>query len=49
MPHWMQMPQTPISEGLMTGQTEWLPPVPTIDEDESLSVVIRELSQFVMP
>ncbi|KAL9046972.1 MAG: hypothetical protein Q9214_000334 [Letrouitia sp. 1 TL-2023] len=43
----MQMPQTPISEGLMTGQTEWLPPVPTIDEDESLSIVIRELSQIL--
>ena len=46
MPGLMQMPQTPTSEGLRTGQTEWVPPLPTIDEDEPLSEVIRELSQY---
>ena len=47
MPPFMQMPQTPTSEGLRTGQTDWLPPVPIIEEDQAFSEVIRELSQSV--
>ncbi|KAL8940453.1 MAG: hypothetical protein Q9216_002823 [Gyalolechia sp. 2 TL-2023] len=47
MASFMQMPHTPISEGLRTGQTEWIPPVPIIEEDQPLSDVIRELSQIV--
>ncbi|KAL8837965.1 MAG: hypothetical protein Q9170_002337 [Blastenia crenularia] len=43
----MQMPQTPMSEGLRTGQTEWMPPLPMIDENQPLAEVIRELSQIV--
>ncbi|KAL9024661.1 MAG: hypothetical protein Q9196_006349 [Gyalolechia fulgens] len=38
------MPHTPISEGLRTGQPEWIPPLPIIEEDQPLSDVIRELS-----
>ncbi|KAL8732508.1 MAG: hypothetical protein Q9166_002722 [cf. Caloplaca sp. 2 TL-2023] len=41
------MPQTPTSEGLRAGQTEWIPPVPIIEEDAPLSEVFRELSQIV--
>ncbi|KAL8854386.1 MAG: hypothetical protein Q9221_000873 [Calogaya cf. arnoldii] len=40
------MPQTPASGGLRTGQTEWLPPVPLIEEDQPFSEVVRELSQY---
>lgn len=47
MPYFMQMPQTPTTEGLGTGRTEWIPPVPIIKEDQPLSEVIRELSQSV--
>ncbi|KAL8891929.1 MAG: hypothetical protein Q9215_001141 [Flavoplaca cf. flavocitrina] len=47
MPPFMQMPQTPTSEGLRTGQTDWLPPVPIIEEDQAFSEVVRELSQVV--
>ncbi|KAL8665889.1 MAG: hypothetical protein Q9202_001825 [Teloschistes flavicans] len=41
------MPQTPLSEGLRTGQTEWMPPLVVIEEDAPLSEVIRDLSQIV--
>ncbi|KAL9589856.1 MAG: hypothetical protein Q9203_001347 [Teloschistes exilis] len=47
MPSYMQMPHTPISEGLRTGQTDWLPPMVVIEEDEPLSEIIRDLSQLV--
>ncbi|KAL8693596.1 MAG: hypothetical protein Q9218_001596 [Villophora microphyllina] len=47
MPSFMQMPHTPTSEGLRTGQTEWMPPLPIIEEEEPLSEVIRDLSQIV--
>lgn len=47
MPSFMQMPQTPLSEGLRTGQTEWMPPLVVIEEDAPLSEVIRDLSQLV--
>lgn len=47
MPSFVQMPQTPMSEGLRTGQAEWMPPLPVIEEDEPLSEVIRELSRSV--
>ncbi|KAI4103795.1 MAG: hypothetical protein LQ339_004127 [Xanthoria mediterranea] len=40
------MPQTPISEGLRTGQMDWLPPVPLIEDDQPFSEVVRELSQY---
>ncbi|KAI4089028.1 MAG: hypothetical protein LQ344_005689 [Seirophora lacunosa] len=43
----LQMPRTPISEGLRTGQTEWMPAIPIIEEDEPLSDIIHELSQIV--
>ncbi|KAL8949359.1 MAG: hypothetical protein Q9222_004524 [Ikaeria aurantiellina] len=46
MPGFMQMPQTPMSEGLRTGQTDWVPPLPIIDEDEPLAEVVHELSQY---
>ncbi|KAL9022421.1 MAG: hypothetical protein Q9185_000327 [Variospora sp. 1 TL-2023] len=41
------MPRTPISEGLRTGQSEWMPALPIIEDDQPLSEVIRELSQIV--
>ncbi|KAL8673016.1 MAG: hypothetical protein Q9168_002539 [Polycauliona sp. 1 TL-2023] len=41
------MPQTPLSEGLRTGQTDWLPPVPFIEEGQPFSEVVHELSQIV--
>ncbi|KAL8990935.1 MAG: hypothetical protein Q9177_000518 [Variospora cf. flavescens] len=41
------MPRTPISEGLRTGQPEWMPALPIIEDDQPLSEVIRELSQIV--
>ena len=44
MANTIQMPQTP-SSGLPTGQMQW-PPLPTVDEDESLAVVVRETSQY---
>ncbi|KAL8750105.1 MAG: hypothetical protein Q9199_007281 [Rusavskia elegans] len=47
MPYFTQMPQTPVSEGLRTDQTDWLPPVPFIGEDQPFSAVVRELSQVV--
>ncbi|KAL8722139.1 MAG: hypothetical protein Q9225_001332 [Loekoesia sp. 1 TL-2023] len=47
MPSFMQMPQTPTSEGLRTGQTDWIPPLPMIEEDQPLSEVVRELSQII--
>ncbi|KAL8959618.1 MAG: hypothetical protein Q9193_003551 [Seirophora villosa] len=43
----LQMPRTPISEGLRTGQTEWMPAIPIIEEDEPLSEIVHELSQIV--
>ncbi|KAL9000108.1 MAG: hypothetical protein Q9169_001183 [Polycauliona sp. 2 TL-2023] len=43
----MQLPQTPMSEALRTGETDWLPPVPVIEEDQPFSEVVRELSQVV--
>ncbi|KAI4205686.1 MAG: hypothetical protein LQ350_000183 [Teloschistes chrysophthalmus] len=47
MPSYMQMPHTPISEGLRTGQTDWMPPMVVVEEDEPLSEIIRDLSQIV--
>ncbi|KAL8861756.1 MAG: hypothetical protein Q9178_001957 [Gyalolechia marmorata] len=47
MPSNIQMPQTPTSEGLRTGQMDWMPPVPIIKEDQPLSDIVRELSQIV--
>ncbi|KAI4205814.1 MAG: hypothetical protein LQ346_001393 [Caloplaca aetnensis] len=35
-----------MSEGFRTGQTQWMPPLPIIEEDEPLSEVIHELSQY---
>ncbi|KAL8906497.1 MAG: hypothetical protein Q9207_001983 [Kuettlingeria erythrocarpa] len=40
------MPPTPLSEGLRTGQTQWMPPLPIIGEDEPLSEVVHQLSQI---
>ncbi|KAL9599484.1 MAG: hypothetical protein Q9219_003823 [cf. Caloplaca sp. 3 TL-2023] len=40
------MPQTPMSEGLRTGQTEWMPPLPIIEEEQPLAEVIRDISQY---
>lgn len=48
MPYFTHMPQTPISEGLRTGQMDWLPPVPLIEDDQPFSEVVRELSQSVI-
>ena len=42
----MQMPQTPGSEAPRTGQTDFFPQTPAFDDDESLAVVIRELSSY---
>ncbi|KAL8915969.1 MAG: hypothetical protein Q9172_006537 [Xanthocarpia lactea] len=47
MPSYKQMPQTPTSEGLRTGQMDWVPPVPIIKEDQPLSEIVRGLSQIV--
>ena len=48
VPSYIQMPQTPTSEGLRTGQMDWMPPVPIIEEDQPLSKIVRELSQSVI-
>ena len=42
----MQMPQTPGSERPRTGQTETFPRTPVFDDDETLAVVVRELSSY---
>ena len=42
----MQMPQTPGSEGPRTGPTDFSPQTPNFDDDESLAVVVRELSSY---
>ena len=42
----MQMPQTPVSEGPRTGYSEFSIQTPTFDGDESLAVLIHELSSY---
>lgn len=42
----MQMPQTPGSEGPKTGQTGAFPQTPVFDDDESLAVIVHELSAY---
>ena len=45
----MQMPQTPISEGQRTGCSDFNESIqtPTFDDDESLAVIIHELSSYL--
>ena len=42
----MQMPQTPGSEDPRTGQSEYSVQTPDFDADESLAVIIRDLSSY---
>lgn len=42
----MRFPQTPLSEGPRTDQTDWLPPPPIFADDESLSVLCDDLSTY---
>ena len=38
------MPQTPSSGGPRTGQTEWQLDLPSINQDEPLGELVRQLS-----
>lgn len=42
----MYMPQSPSSEGPRTGQSDWLPPPPAIEDDESLLTLCNDLSTY---
>ncbi len=46
MPKSIRLPGTP-SDGPQTGQTEWSPFLPTIDDEEPLRDVVSKLSQLV--
>ena len=42
----MRLPQTPPSEGPRTGQSDWLPPPPEIEDNESLTLLCDDLSTY---
>ena len=42
----MQMPHTPGSEGPWTGQSDFFVQTPIFDDDESLIVIVHELSSY---
>ena len=42
----MYMPQTPPSDAPRTGQSDWLPPPPAIEDDESLTSLCNDLSTY---
>ncbi|KAL8824945.1 MAG: hypothetical protein Q9191_004714 [Dirinaria sp. TL-2023a] len=42
----MHLPQTPPSEGPRTGQSDWLPAPPVIDDHESLTFLCADLSTY---